>query len=381
MPAPALPTSHFEALRRIAVECGRKGSGMGSHKDGKTRRGILMAAGAAAAVAGTGASAHGQATPSAKAYTSDDTKRKILAVGVGNDGNDPINKPQLRITFTKTSSDADFNRARPYIKGLTDWLSDNTKDTDLESTGKTFDLGDSTKGYTIDYREASVGDLKLTNPSVFSDLLSGDWDCIVCLSSFVGEVAARLTKEQGLDIPIVVVTSDPSKFSDNPNVCGVCAIRPQLMTTALHKLRGMSGVRKNKIYGLHREDYPPSMLTRKNLGKAVNPVPIADTASDQYIVGKVTDIAKINGAALLVFPVDRFFGIGDLITTAAGTMPTYWSTKDWPLHSTGGYGFPQVVCGQYMGQRVASIWSSPSGKDLPDELFLTIDIHKIGEKP
>ena len=329
---------------------------MGPQHDGKTRRSILIAAGAAAAIAGGAASPQAQPISSAQGRTKDvdNTMRKILAVAVGNDGKDLANKPQIYIIIDKDTPAARLDTVRPYIKGLIGWLADNSTNLDLESLAKTFVLGDGkTYGYTIDYREASVEELNKSKPSVFSDLVSGDWDCIVCMSSFVGEVAAELAKNQSPDTPIVVVTSDPSnpKF-ENANVCGVCAIRPQLMGTALHKLKKMTGVVKTKIYGLHREKYPPSLLTQKNLGKAVKSIPVKDGDSDLDIKEKIQNISKIGGAALLVFPVDRFFGIGDVITTAAGNMPTYWSTNDWPKNSTGGYGFPQKVCGEYMAQRV-----------------------------
>jgi hypothetical protein len=259
---------------------------------------------------------------------------------------------------------------------LIDWLKDPTTNAELDqpvaADGKkyTYELGDGTTGYTIDYYEVTLASLKPTKPAVFSNL-SGVHG-IVCMSTHVGEKAAASTKVK----PIVVITSDPTNNAfDNPNVCGVCAIRPQLIGVGLRKFISKSGVKV--LFGLNRDGYKPSKHSKRDLGKRIDSwIDISDdNDTDASIASQISDAAQTPGAGLLVLPADRFFGLSDDILAAAGNMPTYWTTTDWPAANPkgGGYGYPQEVCGQYMAQRIASVWSSSSGIAIPAEPFLTVD--------
>jgi hypothetical protein len=334
-----------------------------TQKDGKTRRSILIQVAAAAAAVSGGATA-----VQAQARVADMTVRKILAVAVGGDSDRTLN-------IDKNNSSAVLPMVRPYITGLIEWLNDPTVNTDLDATPKTFPLGDNSSGYTIAYREVTMANLNVANPDVFSLSNLKGIDCIVCMSTFVGEKAAVSTITTP-DIPIVVITSDPSNNKFGQNVCGVSAIRPQLTGGhGLHEFKKRSGL--TKIYGLNRVGYNPSEQAKKTIGKGIPSTRWVDVNDDDTnFLTKISALIKTN-AGLLVMPVDRFFGYGDQIVAAAAPMPTYWSTTDWPKTLKGGYGYPQRVCGQYMAQRVASIWSSTSGIDIPDEPFLTVDPKEV----
>jgi hypothetical protein len=297
-------------------------------------------------------------------------RRNRLAVAVGKEG------PERRLIINKNTSADVLDTVRPYITGLIGWLKDNSVNADLDPSPKNFLLGDgSDPGYTIDYRENDLAKLGVANPAVFSDLTG--IDCIVCMSTFVGEKAADSTN----NTPIVVITSDPSNDKFGSNVCGVCAIRPQLIGLGLRTFKKRFGLLK--VYGLHRDKYKPSAHAKKDIGKSIPPsnwLDVKDDASDSSVLNKIAALDKTN-AGLLVMPADRFFGMGDAIVAAAGSMPTYWSTTDWPKGLKGGYGYPQYVCGQYMAQRIASMWSTTSGVDIPDEPFLTVDPKEIRSLP
>jgi hypothetical protein len=343
---------------------------MATHKDGKTRRSILIEV-AAAATAVSGGATMVQAQAAAR-RVEDKTVRKILAVAVGGTVSAVGDSDRAPLDIDKNTSSTDLATVRPYITGLIEWLNDPTKNTDLDAAPKTFPLGDTSFGYTIAYREITMANLNVEHPNVFSSSNLKEIDCIVCMSTFVGEKAADSTT----DIPIVVITSDPSnkKFGGS-NVCGVCAMRPQLTSgLGLHEFKKKSGL--SKLYGLNRADYNPSDQAKKSIGKGIPSsrwVNVNDKDTGQSILDQIQKLNKTN-AGLLVMPADRFFGMGDQIVMAAAPMPTFWSTTDWPKTlKGGGYGYPQSVCGQYMAQRIASIWSTSSGIDIPDEPFLTVD--------
>jgi len=330
--------------------------------------------GVAAVTAGTAVaqqqSAQVQSAPLGKEVPkqTDDKVRKILAVAVG---------PKRTVSIDKNTTDAEIATVRPYIKGLIDWLKDNSKNTDLDEASKNFVLGDSgNPGYTIDYRENDLTMLDVEKPDVFQNV-AGVFDCIVCMSTYVGEKAAASTT----DIPIIVVTSDPSNPKFNQNVCGVCAIRPQLVSVGLRKFKKFENVKR--IYALYRQNHKPSLLAKKGLGNAIDAgdwVGIRDRDDDKSITATITGLVKTN-AGLLVLPADRFFGLGNAIVTAAGDMPTYWPTTDWPKNNPkgGGYGYPQETCGHYMAERIARMWSTPSGVEIPKEPFITVDPKSIKE--
>jgi hypothetical protein len=344
---------------------------MATDKDGKTRRSILIeVAGGAAAMAGGAAGAQAQSAPGDRGRIKevDDQVRKILAVAVGRKGH------EKSFTIDKNTSTAELETVRPYIRGAIDWLKNYNLNADLDPFPKTFELGDGTgSGYTINYREVAFEALDKDNPVVFSNLTG--IDCIVCMSTFVGEKAAASTT----NTPIVVITSDPSNDKFGANVCGVCALRPQLTGLGLRNFKKKFGL--TKVYGLNRDKYKPSAHAKKEIGKGIPAnrwVDVKDNENDDAVLDKIRAIPDKNNAGLLIMPADRFFGIGDAIVTEAAPMKTYWPTTDWPKRLDGGYGYPQYICGQYMGQRIASIWSTGS---LPDELYLTVDPKEIKSYP
>jgi hypothetical protein len=274
---------------------------------------------------------------------------------------------------------------RPYIKGLVQWLSlapgaKANPDTDTQ-------VGQYTLGthYEIDYRERDV--------HIIQDAFTGaeNADILFCMSTYVGEAAVTWRKNHHprLETPIVVITSNPSEFDGEIQVCGVSALRPQLASVGISKFKKAQPT-LTKIVLLHRQSYGPSDQAKKSLGSKKPPVKLAtvkDTDDPSVEVSKWRSLVPANEVhGLFVLPADRFFGWATEIQTAAeaagaakSAMKTFWSTTDWPKNSDGGYGFPQKVCGRYMAERVASIWENNLNQ-VPDPAFITVDPGEIDIK-
>ena len=173
----------------------------------------------------------------------------IRAVAIGRDSVDT--------TFDTPS--ADLSGVRPYIQGLADWLK---LAANAKSTPKTDgSLGQYILGteYKIDYREREVGGV--------ADAFTGaeDADVLFCMSTHVGDAALSWREGQGLETPIVIITSDPSKYDGVAQVCGVSALRPQLAGLGIRKFKEAQST-LTKIWLLHRKNYGPSDQAKKRLG-------------------------------------------------------------------------------------------------------------------
>src|SRR6266481_4303001 len=256
---------------------------------------------------------------------------------------------------------------RPYIKGLINWLENQPNPPEPDNPLNKYSIG---PDYVIEYRERDVGTL--------SGAFSSDASLFFCMSTTVGDAAVKYTQDHTLSTPIVVITSDPSHFPQR-NVCGVSALRPQLVDSSFHKFKKADKSLKT-IYALHRVGYAPSELAKQGLGSKVTVVPVQDT---QSLANAIDPLTKDDQHGLLVLPADRFFGAADEIVNLADkkNLKSFWSVPDWPTGAFGGYGYPQEVCGQYMAERVASIWSNKN--QIPDPPFVTVDPDwiKVTPKP
>jgi len=271
---------------------------------------------------------------------------------------------------------------RPYIRGLVDWLGlapNAKKNPESEASVKAYKLG---TDYKIEYKEREVQYIS----DAFADAQSDD--VLFCMSTFVGFEALKWRESQQLETPIVVITSNPSQFDGKTNICGVSALRPQLASVGIRKFK-KAQANLAKIYLLHRQGYGPSDQAKKGIGGGnVALKSVRDNDDPSLVVSQLRSQVPANQVhGLFVLPADRFFGWADDIQAAANApgaqgsaLKTFWSTTDWPTNSFGGYGFPQIVCGRYMAERVASIWDSPLGH-VPDPAFITVDPGEIRLKP
>ena len=131
----------------------------------------------------------------------------------------------------------------------------------------------------------------------------------------------------------------------------------------------------------HVPGYPPSddSLQRIQAGATpvqLNVVPVA-SPTDANILAAINAITA--PGALLVLPVDAFFGSAKLIidTARAKSLPDFWPVTDWVQHSNsptksalGGYGVPQVLCGELLADRIAFIWTN--GR-MPNPAFIKVN--------
>jgi hypothetical protein len=306
---------------------------MTTRKDGETRRNILLGVAGTAAAAAAGTQAGAQAA----------TPKLIRAVAVGKTSVDTriIDSSQIPST------------ARPYIRGLDDWLK-------LAGNAKTRpnvnDVGQYTLGtagannYVIEYRERPLAKLA----EAFQGVTGTSGHVLFCMSTSVGDAAVDFMDANSLTLPMVVVSSHFDNF-DQGNVCVVSAERPQLIRKCLQNFkRHATGV--TTFHVLHRLDHVASADALRQIRNQVTLHSVDDVFDDPVNV-----VASIRGDAthgLLVLPADRFFAVGDDIVRAAQlqNMPTYWTAPDWPTSSTGAFGYPQNACGRYMAERVGRIW-------------------------
>jgi hypothetical protein len=286
-------------------------------------------------------------------------QKTILAVAIG----DPKN------TFTfQDASDTNLNEVRPYIRGLIDWLSKQPAAPKPKEKLDKYQIG---KDYVIQYRECKKDDLA----NLFKNLTSKP-DLIFCMSTTVVQAAAGFADTN--EIPVVGIVSDPAKEKFGTMICGVSAKRSQHASDCYDQFKeALSSSSLRKIFYLHKVNYGPSEDAKywlPNDDDAV-PVPIGPTDGIDVIKKAIDRLPEASGG-LLVLPVDQFFGAGAKIVEWAKSrsLPTFWSVPDWPPGAFGGYGVPQKMCGRYMGERVAYIWSKgripkPPFVQIPDKHF------------
>ena len=249
----------------------------------------------------------------------------ILAVAIG----DPSNSRNITDLNGVTG-------VRPYIRGLTDYLSQSSN----------YTIG---QDYTINYQECYEDDEDFSGPA----------DVIFCMSTPVVRKAVAFTPVT----PIVGVFSDPTGegFDKTQNVCGVNAQRIQnareYYERFVHTVSGLSAV-----YILHKVGNTASNGCLAGIKKGALSVPIATldvtTAPNHDIQTLINGVP--NNSGLLVLPVDLFFGAMTFILqlAAAKSLKVFWPSPDGVPSSIASYGVSQYDCGQLMGKQVKYIFDN-----------------------
>jgi hypothetical protein len=287
--------------------------------------------------------------------------KTILAVAIGD--------PRNNTVFDTTAPD--LSGVRPYIAGLVNWLANQTGEPKPDSPPPTkYNIG---TDYKIVYRECAVADLA----AAFQDALTLPTNLVFCMSTSVAKAANTWAQTQAPSMPIVAIVSDPFNESNGfgDNVCGVSASRDRLAISCFRKFKN-NNTDVKKVYALHRDGYAPSVRATKWLGKKIIPVPVPDGGSIKTAIDGLTNRTN---RGVLVLPADRFFGAAADIVTWSAPMPTFWSTPDFPATSYGGWGFEQGLCGQFLAERVATIWTNQDNGDdpMPDPRWVAIDPDNI----
>ena len=254
---------------------------------------------------------------------------RILAVAIG----DPNNSRTINSIPSLTMP----SLCRYYILGMVDYLMN-------RPTPRLLGIN-----YVIDYQECFEGGEVFTgtpNPAL-----------ILCMSTPVMRAAVNFTTQ----FPIVGITSNPSAFAGNNNVCGVNAQRTNNpFTYYTHFKNDLGG--STPITLLHRAGNAVSDACRDGILQHVN-VPVAPvdfpTGSDprQPII---TAINNVNGGGLLVLPVDVFFGFSDTINTTAAQrgLTVFWPAQEFARRGPYHFGSSQVECGQNFGAQADFIFTN-----------------------
>jgi hypothetical protein len=296
--------------------------------------------------------------------------KTILAVAVG----------ETPRELSLNSANPDFSTVRPYIKGLVSWLKKPNQNRDDPPPPDNAPPQYQIPGeYSIVYRERPIAGLA----DAFQDATALGADLWFCMSTSVARKADAVAKAQGLLKPIVAIVSDPFSETFGNNVCGVSADRDRLAIRCYKQFRKrISGVKN--VFALHRSGYSPSEKARQWVGKNVTLVPVADDEDIQAKIQSVINASTLPKKGVLVLPADRFFGVADLITQWTGTIPTFWSARDFPANASGGYGYEQGLCGQFMAERVANIWKNQAdgvSNPIPDPKWVVIDQEYLTGRP
>ena len=281
--------------------------------------------------------------------------KTILAVAIAN------------TATSKTISDstpASLAGVRPYIKGLIQRLNI-----------RGYEIG---PHYVIAYRESPPAGLDAIFPTT---LPANPPDAVLCMSKTVlDKVSSRTAWDT---VKIAGIVSVPL---NRPNVCGIDGQRQQIgrdyYDKLLAALPSLQQSAANRVHVLHVPGYPPSDESLRQINQGPRPVPV-----NVVSVADPTDaniIAAINAitapGALLVLPVDTFFGSAPAIIAAARAkfLPDFWPVTDWVRHvntttsrsAVGGYGVPQVLCGELLADRIAHVWTNGS---MPNPAFIRVN--------
>jgi hypothetical protein len=291
----------------------------------------------------------------------------ILSVAIGDPANNclinSLNDPHLPII-------------RPYITGLINWLEKRPNPVVPNNSFPKYAIG---TDYEIDYRECAEDQLAAT--------FTVSNDIILCLSLTAARAAVKFTQRNNIsDRPIVANVSNWQPENFPANVCGASAQRPDHITRCFNDFKGdFKGARQ--FYALNKHPYTPTDSAAALLGSDVKLINVAPTDSIQAIIHKIPQ----GSGGLLVLPADRFFAAKDDIVQWAEVdqkLLTFWTVTDWVGTGTagpfGGSGFPQQTCGQYLAERIASIWSSANHITIPNPPWTKVDenwyVHKKNAK-
>jgi hypothetical protein len=271
---------------------------------------------------------------------------KILAVAIGH--------PQNNQEF-KSLNDPKLDTVRPYVKGLIYGL----------SIVKRKEIGDA-NDYTVDYREVE-------DATAFFNNLTPKPSLVFCMSRTVVEAASAKFPEAA-GVPIVGIVSSPGDFNNNRNVFGISAQRSQkgrqyydkFLDTVPHlKTPGQ------KIYVLNKKDYPPTEKAFAALPNSPDIVEIKVSSLTEI----EAEIPKMTPGGLLILPADLFFGNAARIIELARSqkLPDFWPVTDWVKptlpSALGGYGVPQLMCGELLADKIADYWDH----SWPNQRFDVVD--------
>jgi hypothetical protein len=257
----------------------------------------------------------------------------ILAVAVGSQANSH--------TFT-SMDDAVLNTVRPYVKGLV---------YKLFTKGKIIGTH-----YIIKYEE-------VVDPTAFFSGLAGAPELIFCMSRTVLQ-AASTKYPQNTGVPIVGIVSNPSDFNNNNKVFGISGQRAQKGRQYYDKFVDTVPILKTagqKLFVLTKKNYKPTDEAFSDLPNFPNPAIVRVNVSS---FGEIAaGIPADTPGGILVLPADLFFADAPKIIKLADDrkLPDFWPVTDWVKpalpSALAGYGVPQLMCGEMLGDRIADYWA------------------------
>jgi hypothetical protein len=255
----------------------------------------------------------------------------ILAVAVGSTAS--------HHTFT-SMDDAALNTVRPYIKGLVYRLFTRGKNIGTD--------------YTIDYQE-------VVDPTAFFSGLAATPELVFCMSRTVVQ-AASAKYPQNTGVPIVGIVSNPSDFNNNNNVFGISGQRAQKGRQYYDKFLDTVPILKTagqKVFVLTKKNYKPTDEAFSALPNSPNIVRVNVSNFGEIAAG----IPAGTPGGILVLPADLFFADAPKIIKLADDrkLPDFWPVTDWVKpalpSALAGYGVPQLMCGEMLGDRIADYWA------------------------
>jgi len=210
----------------------------------------------------------------------------------------------------------------------------------------------------------------------------GEHDAIFAMSTSAVKAAMAISKT----IPIVFPSiSDPIKDGlmksvapPGVNATGVRPMRSQTIDDCLELFK-VTVPSLKKVYGLHKKNYIPATRAMKVLKAVAKRCGVqfksTEVSSHKAIADALAKIAKTEKpgqAGVLVMPDDLVLSASRMVAQSGLDLkiPTFFPTTDWVRSQSpsalGGYGVPQVACGEaaaaYM-YKVLKDGASP--KDLP----------------
>jgi hypothetical protein len=301
-------------------------------------------------------------------------------------------KTIIAVAVAETSRDINFNTAnpnlstvRPYIQGLYNWLNaTGPSRADPPQPANNPPRYQIPGDYSIVYRERPVSGLA----AAFQDNTALHADLWFCMSLSVARAADTVAKAQRppLTTPIVAIVSAPQAEHFGSNVCGVSAGRDQLAAQCYQEFRARIPTVQN-VFVLNRQNYDPSDRALHGITQPFTLVSVLDSDTTQQFHNKITtQIVNVNlpHKGVLVLPADRFFGAAASIVQWTGPIQTFWSTPDFPAGASGGYGYRQIDCGQFLAERVASIWKNQADSvadPIPRPRWVPIDTDYLRGRP
>jgi hypothetical protein len=254
--------------------------------------------------------------------------------------------------------DAALNTVRPYIKGLVYRLFTREKNIGTD--------------YTIDYQE-------VVDPTAFFSGLAATPELVFCMSRTVVQ-AASAKYPQNTGVPIVGIVSNPSDFNNNNNVFGISGQRAQKGRQYYDKFLDTVPILKTagqKVFVLTKKNYKPTDEAFQALPNSPNIVRVNVSNFGEIAAG----IPANTPGGILVLPADLFFADAPQIIKLAHDrkLPDFWPVTDWVKpalpSALAGYGVPQLMCGEMLGDRIADYWAqggvpSPPFKVVNDSDFV-----------